>query len=70
MGTKKWYKSWGVDGSLAGIITTLLLLGMGIFGIDAATEQSSITEIVTTAIALIGAVVALVGRLKAKDEIG
>lgn len=69
MDTKKWYLSKGVDGALVGIITTIILLGMKAFGLDAEAEQSNVTEIITAIIALIGMIVALIGRLKADTRI-
>ena len=66
---KKWYKSKGVDGSLVGIITMVVLLVMKGFGLDADSEQSNITEIVTAVLALVGMIVALIGRLKADTKI-
>jgi hypothetical protein len=69
MNTKSWYKSKGVDGSLIGIITMVVLLAMKAFGLDADTEQTNITEIVTATIALIGMIIALIGRLRATTKI-
>ena len=69
METKKWYMSKGVDGSLVGIITMVILLAMKSFGVDAEAEQSNITEIVTAVIALVGMIMALIGRLKADTKI-
>ena len=69
MDSKKWYLSKGVAGSMAAIITTVLLLCMRIFGVNAEAEQASITEIVTIGIALVGGIFALIGRLRATKEI-
>jgi hypothetical protein len=69
METKKWYKSKGVDGSLVGIITMVVMLAMKVFGVDAEAEQASITEIVAVIIALVGMITALVGRIKADKKV-
>ena len=69
METKKWYESKGVNGSIVAIITTLSMLLLRAFGYDAETESASIGEIITIIMALIGSIIALIGRLKASKKV-
>jgi uncharacterized membrane protein YjjB (DUF3815 family) len=72
METKKWYLSKGVDGSLASITGTVALIVVVVlrmFGVDAAGEQESIALLASAAIGLVGGIIALIGRLKAKTRI-
>ena len=69
MDTKKWYLSKGVDGSLAAVLTTVILLALRVFGINAESEQASISELVVIFIALAGGIIALIGRLKATTKV-
>lgn len=70
MDQKKWWMSKGVWGSLIMIVAIVA----GYFGveIDADTQAVMVDQIValvTAGTALVGAILALIGRIKAKSEI-
>jgi hypothetical protein len=64
-GTKPWYQSTTIIGLLV-LVTTIILKR---FGIDASGEESALTTLLMGAGEIIGAVMVLIGRLKAKKEI-
>lgn len=69
--TKPWYLSKGIIGAIVVIVATVLgFIGRASVGDAVTAESSNIYEIVLAIGALVGGVLALIGRIVAKATIG
>ena len=68
--TKPWYLSKSIIGALIVIVATVLgLLGQQSTADAVTAESAGVSEVITSVIALIGAVVAIYGRVKASAKL-
>lgn len=63
-------KSWWQSTTIIGGLTALLAGIAGAFGLDAAGISSDLGEIVTGVIGAVGGVLAIIGRFRARKQIG
>ena len=64
--TKDWYKSKAVWGGIVAAVSGMLVM----FGVGAVEgEEDSIVELIMQAVAIVGGIVAIVGRLVAKSRL-
>ena len=64
--TKDWYKSKAVWGGIVAAVSGMLVM----FGVGAVEgEEESIVELIMQAVAIVGGIVAIVGRLVAKSRL-
>lgn len=64
--SKKWWQSTTIWGGLTAVIAGIA----GAFGLDAAGVSSDLGEIAMGVVATVGGVISIVGRFKAKKQIG
>lgn len=70
--TKAWYESKGVWGGLIAMLASICAMLFGV-KIDQGTQQQMVNSLVViapNAVALIGAILAIYGRIKANSKIG
>jgi len=69
MDTKKWYQSLTINaGLVAAVISILTIFGIKVG--NAAAETENIAEVLNGIILTIASVLAIIGRIRAKTEIG
>lgn len=63
-------KAWWQSSTIIGGATALLAGIAGAFGLDAAGISSDLGEIIAGVVAAVGGVISIIGRFKARKQIG